>query len=149
MIVHKDKLKKEYDNEMDCDENNDSKTNFSDEQVGDFQSNQLAVKETRAVLLLRVAVILALVTCAIAVSISIYKLTRASEHEAFQIQYEGASGKVLKAFEDILQVHAGALASLSVAITTQGENIVQRKVSVLSHKIICCLISHDIRIHYQ
>ena len=85
------------------------------------ESNQIAGKETKAVLKLRVSVIVVLVACAVAVSMAIYKLTHASEHEAFQIQYKGSAEKVMKAFEDILEVQTGALASLSVAITTQGK----------------------------
>jgi hypothetical protein len=93
-------------------------TGASDE---DSEKNQIAAKETRAVLKLRISVIVVLIACAIAVSITIYHLTQASEYNAFQIQYRGAADKVLKAFEDVLEVHAGALASLSVAMTTHGK----------------------------
>jgi hypothetical protein len=73
------------------------------------------------VLLLRIAVIIVLVVCATAIAFTIYHITQSAEIGEFNIQYEGASEKVLKAFEDVLRVHAGALSSLSVAITTQGE----------------------------
>jgi hypothetical protein len=99
----------------------DNRSSISGRDDEECESNQIAGKETRAVLKLRVSVIVVLVACAIAVSTAIYKLTHASEHEAFQIQYKGSAEKVMKAFEDILEVHAGALASLSVAITTQGK----------------------------
>ena len=99
----------------------DNRSSISGRDDEESDSNQIAGKETRAVLKLRVSVIVVLVACAVAVSTAIYKLTHASEHEAFQIQYKGSAEKVMKAFEDILEVQTGALASLSVAITTQGK----------------------------
>jgi hypothetical protein len=83
-------------------------------------TNQIAAKETRDVFKLRVSVVLVLLVCAISVSIAIYKLTQASEQEAFQIQYKASSDKIMKAFQDIFEVQAGALASLAVAMTTHG-----------------------------
>ena len=88
----------------------------------------LARKETKAVCHLRVLVIFILIACAVAISIVIYNLTRTSEINAFEIQFEGASGKVLKAFEDILRVKLGAVASLTVAMTTHGTFIEYGKV---------------------
>jgi hypothetical protein len=118
------------DKSIDCiegstdDEANDSKQSaysIGDGKDRNKQSDQLAVKETNAVLKLRFAVIFVLIACATSVAVTIYHLTQNSESKAFQIQYEGASEKVLKAFEDILLVHVGALSSLTVAITTQGK----------------------------
>jgi hypothetical protein len=84
-------------------------------------TDQLVAKETNAVLKLRFAVIFVLVACATTVAVTIYHLTQSSEIDAFKIQYEGASDKVLQAFENVLLVHVGALSSLTVAITTQGK----------------------------
>jgi hypothetical protein len=125
---------------IDDDDASDSKpiTFSRDGKDCNMGSDQLALNETKAVLKLRVAVIFVLVACATAVAVTIYHLTQASENEAFQIQYEGASDKVLKAFEDVLLVHAGALSSLTVAITTQG------KYSLMSLQYWSILIFLDI-----
>jgi hypothetical protein len=99
-----------------------SRSGSDSEETNTKLTDKLVAKETRIVLMLRIAVIFVLIACATAVAFTIYNLTKTSEIDAFKIQYEGASEKVLNAFEDILLVHAGSLASLSVAITTQGQS---------------------------
>jgi hypothetical protein len=107
---------------LDDDDASDSKASGcrADSVNENNHSSQLAEKETKAVFKLRVAVVFVLLACATTVAVAIYHLTQTSENEAYEIQYQAASDKVLKAFEDILVVHAGSLSSLTVAITTQG-----------------------------
>jgi hypothetical protein len=126
-------------NTHDDEDISDNRSSISGRDDEESDSNQIAGKETRAVLKLRMSVIVVLVACAIAVSTAIYKLTHASEHEAFQIQYKGSAEKVMKAFEDILEVQAGALASLSVAITTQGKKELASIASVFYENTWGCM----------
>jgi hypothetical protein len=112
------------DQSLDDDCTTDSRPSSCSRRDSGFDNNctdQLVAKETKAVLKLRVAVIFVLIACATAVACTIYHLTHSSEVDEFEIQFEGASEKVLKAFQDVLLIHAGALSSLTVAITTQGK----------------------------
>jgi hypothetical protein len=113
------------DKSIDCDASDTRHSiysrNGSDVDDNAKRTDKLVAKETRIVLMLRIAVIFVLIVCATAVALTIYHITQQSEIGEFKIQYEGASEKVLKAFKDILLVRAGSLSSLSVAITTQGK----------------------------
>ena len=109
------------DSDIDTEEFADTTAKSSDDDIQD-EKDHIGGKETRAVCHLRILVILVLITCATAVAVTIYNLTYRSEVNAFETQYNGASEKVLKAFEDIIRVKLGALASLTVAMTTHSKS---------------------------
>jgi hypothetical protein len=80
---------------------------------------KLAKKETAAVLRLRFLLILALIGAAAAVSIVIYYITRSSQKEEFEIQYEDAAETTIQSFEDII-VAMAAISGLGVAASADS-----------------------------
>ena len=70
---------------------------------------------------LRVIVITALLVAAAAVSSVVYLITRNSEMEEFEIQYEGNAEKVMDSFNDIVKEMA-AISGLGVAAEAHSQN---------------------------
>jgi hypothetical protein len=91
-------------------------TNGSDKEV----QEDLSKNETRGVFRLRVLVILVILSAAAVVSVVVYVSTKQGELDTFESQYEGASTKVLEAFEDIVLSKLGAASSLAVATIAHG-----------------------------
>ncbi len=81
---------------------------------------QLAKKESENVFKLRIVVILILVIGAAGVSILVYSISRSSEDDAFNTQFEGSSTQIVEAFEAITSQRISALSSLAVAAIAHG-----------------------------
>ena len=84
--------------------------------------NSLAREETKQVFRLRVAVVLILIAAATSVSLAVYFITKNSETEEFEIQYNGVANKILSNFEEIM-VEMSAVSGLAVAATTHQEQM--------------------------
>jgi hypothetical protein len=76
---------------------------------------------SRKVVRLRLLVIIALSLAATAVSSVVYIITRNSEMEEFEIQYEGNAEKVIESFTDIVKEMA-AISGLGVAAEAHSQN---------------------------
>lgn len=76
---------------------------------------------SRKVVRLRVLVIIALLLAAAAVSSVIYLVTRNSEMDEFEIQFEGNAEKVIESFTDIIK-EMGAISGLGVAASANSLN---------------------------
>ncbi|KAG7358627.1 hypothetical protein IV203_015216 [Nitzschia inconspicua] len=85
-------------------------------------SEAFAGKETVLVFRLRVLVILALLSAAIAVSAVVYKITYESEEDEFETQFAGSATKILSSFENIVQDKIAAVGSLALAATIYTAN---------------------------
>jgi hypothetical protein len=81
--------------------------------------SKLAKKETAEVFRLRFLVILALIGAAAGVSIVVYYITRSSQKEEFEIQYEDAAETAIQSFEDII-VAMTAISGLGVAASANS-----------------------------
>ena len=77
----------------------------------------LAKGETRYVLRLRILVFVALLLAALAVSLTVYFITKGAEEQQFQAGFDGTAQKLLDSFNEIIEVKIGAIADLSVTIT--------------------------------
>jgi hypothetical protein len=77
----------------------------------------LAEKETALVFRLRLLVILALLSAAIAVSAVVFKITSDGENDEFESQFAGSASKILASFEAIVKEKIAAVGSLAVAAT--------------------------------
>jgi hypothetical protein len=77
----------------------------------------LAERETALVFRLRVLVIFALLSAAIAVLAVVFKITSDGENDEFESQFAGSAGKILASFEDIVRQKIAAVGSLAVAAT--------------------------------
>jgi hypothetical protein len=88
--------------------------------VSDAEKEELAQKETRNVLMLRVLVVIVLLLAAIAVSIVVYIITKNAETDEFETQYAALSESVLTTFESIVTDKMGAISSVGVAATAHG-----------------------------
>lgn len=86
-----------------------------DDPTGGDNDQQLAQRETRAVIRLRYLVILVLLMAGSAVSVVVYAISRNAEVDEFVTQYEGTSQKVLEAFQGIVSQKLGAISSVGVA----------------------------------
>ena len=87
---------------------------------GDSSTSQekmeLAKKETRVVLGLRVLVFVVLILAAIAVSLIVFFITSNSEEDEYKTQYEGAAKQLMDAFLEVVETRLPAVSSLGVAI---------------------------------
>lgn len=88
----------------------------------DALKKELAARETRAVVWLRVLAILSLLIAALAVSIVVYVIAKDAEMEEFETHYEGASVKVLQAFQGIVEQKLVAVGSIEVAAIAESLN---------------------------
>ncbi|KAG7358992.1 family 3 adenylate cyclase [Nitzschia inconspicua] len=103
-----------------------SETSISSTKDGSKEPSEvLAGKETVMVLRLRILVILALLSAAVAVSAVVYKITSDSEQDEFESQFAGSAAKILSSFELIVQDKIAAVGSLALAATifTANNNI--------------------------
>jgi hypothetical protein len=87
------------------------------------EKDQLAQKESRNVLLLRVLVIIVLLFAAVAVSVVVYFITRFAEIDEYETQYKALADTVLRAFEDIVTQKMGAISSVGVAAIAHGVDL--------------------------
>jgi hypothetical protein len=95
-----------------------SETSISSTKEGLIEpSDALAEKETTLVFRLRVLVIIALLSAAIAVSAVVYKITSDGENDEFESQFAGSATRILASFEDIVKEKIAAVGSLAVAAT--------------------------------
>jgi len=86
---------------------------------------ELSKKETLAVLRIRVFVFLVLLLASVAVSLTVYMITKRSVKDEYESQYEAAAKKVIEAFLDIAESKVAALSSLCVAVTALGTDQAQ------------------------
>ena len=77
----------------------------------------LAKSETRYVLRLRILVFLALLLAALAVSLSVYIITKNAETQQFEAGFDGTAQKIIDCFNDIVEVKIGAIADLAITMT--------------------------------
>jgi hypothetical protein len=84
------------------------------------QKERLGQAETNAVFLLRLVVFLVMLLAAVAVSITIYIITSGAENEEFESQFDGAAGKVVDTFQNVVNQKVAAISSLAVAIIAHG-----------------------------
>jgi hypothetical protein len=89
---------------------------------GDDIKDELSSKVVR----LRILVIIALLLAAAAVSTVIYVITRNSEMEEFELQFEGNAEKVIESFTEIVKT-MGAISGLGVAISAHSQNTASEK----------------------
>lgn len=80
---------------------------------------ELAKRETRNVLRLRIVVILVLVILATIICANVHRLTSRIEHDEFESQYEAAVEKIIVSFQDIMD-RMGSVTGLSMAFTSYG-----------------------------
>lgn len=80
---------------------------------------QLTKKETRNVVMLRVAVILILATVASVVSVIIFCVTNNAETDDYHRDFEGVSTKILDKYEQIVE-RIGSVTSIASAATMYG-----------------------------
>ena len=81
---------------------------------------QLAKEETAAITRLRVLVIKVLLLAALAVSITVYTITKKAEEDEYKQQYESAAKLMTAAFTDIMVSKMGVVSSLGVALIAHG-----------------------------
>jgi hypothetical protein len=93
------------------------------EASSEAEKDQLAQKESRNVLLLRVLVIIVLLFAAVAVSVVVYFITRLAEIDEYETQYKALADTVLRAFEDIVTQKMGAISSVGVAAIAHGVDL--------------------------
>ena len=84
-------------------------------------SEALSDIESHKVFRLRMAVIGVLILTALAVSAAVFKITVQGEMDEFETQYEGAAGKVIDSFANIMS-KMGSVAGLGVSYTSQGQH---------------------------
>jgi hypothetical protein len=80
------------------------------------QHPQFSSKESKVVNRLRIFVFLALFLAAMVVSVIVYIITSNSQHHEFRIQYEGMSGQLINAFNDIVTEKISVVGSLRVSL---------------------------------
>jgi len=84
------------------------------------QKIELSKKETLDVLRIRIFVFFVLLLASVAVSLTVYQITKRSVKDEYESQYEAAAKKVLEAFLDIAKSKVAALSSLSLAVIANG-----------------------------
>jgi len=82
------------------------------------ESMAMARKETRAIVVLRIAVMLVLLVATALVSSGIYWYTRKEEVGNFTTSFQGSAKQVVESFVDAVERQLGAAASLSTSITS-------------------------------
>ena len=90
-----------------------------EEDVESSGEQELSKRESKHVFRLRMLVIAVLSATAVAVSAAVYQFTTQSEIDEFEGQYEGAAGKVVETFEDIMD-RMGSVSSLGMSLTSYG-----------------------------
>lgn len=93
-----------------------SRTGHSSQSRSDEE--ELAKKETAAVLKLRVLVFVALLFAALAVSMSVFFVTSRGEAATFESDFEGSAKKMLQAFQEIVDQKVLGLSSFSAEVTS-------------------------------
>jgi hypothetical protein len=100
----------------------ESKNSSEDESTARTTTHKerLGQAETNAVFHLRLVVFLVMLLAAIAVSVTIYIITRGAEQDDFESQFDGAASKVLETFNNVVHQKVAAISSLAVAIIAHG-----------------------------
>jgi hypothetical protein len=80
------------------------------------QRPQISSKESKVVNRLRISVFLALFFASMVVSVIVYIITSNSQHHEFCVQYEGMSGQLIHAFNDIVTQKISVVGSLRVSL---------------------------------
>jgi hypothetical protein len=98
-----------------------SGTSTSSPKTADEDADDIKDLLSSKVVRLRVLVLIALLLAAAAVSTVIYVITRNSEMEEFELQFEGNAEKVIESFTEIVKT-MGAISGLGVAISAHSQN---------------------------
>lgn len=104
------------------DEDGQSSTDLMPEKDDGEKELQIATKETKAVLGLRVVVLLVLMAAGVAVCLTVYYVSFNSVSDKYDALYYGAANRVVEAFMDIADSKLGALTSLGVALSAHGSD---------------------------
>jgi hypothetical protein len=97
-------------------DDNDKSTSREDTNRETSSSDEVAIgkEESAQVFRLRLLVLLAIFSAAVAVSLVVYFLTSNGETDEFETQFEGASTKILNSFAEIVDRKLAAIGSLAV-----------------------------------
>jgi hypothetical protein len=99
--------------------------NLKEVQEDDDGDELIAKKETRAILWLRLAVVVVLVTSIIGVSLAVYSYTKESEQESFENQFQNDATKVLESIGTTLEKAMGAFDVLAVTLVSSAQTLNQ------------------------
>ncbi|CAB9502617.1 Receptor-type guanylate cyclase gcy [Seminavis robusta] len=110
-----DKLQDSWkdDEEVDYHHSSSHMSNRTDDSTFSDSGHELAKGETRAVLGLRVVVILVLICAAIAITLVVWFTTTKTQDDDLASNFEGAATKLLESFRQIVDTKLGAVAGLS------------------------------------
>ena len=89
---------------------------------GDADTKLLAKKETRDVLRLRILVLLALLLATLAVSLTVYFITKRAQEEEFNSGFQGNAQKLMDSFNQIVELKIGAITSLAISFTSYARS---------------------------
>lgn len=81
-------------------------------------SKSLAIKETRVIGILRIAVLMVIVLTATLLATGIYHYTRSAEKDKFMAHFEDSANQVVESFHESVERNIGAVATLSSTITS-------------------------------
>jgi hypothetical protein len=96
------------------------KMSETDTYSSDSTKKQLATKETDMVFRLRVLVVIILIVAAAGVSMLVFFVSKNSEEDGFNTQFDGASQQIVEAFHAIKTERISGLSSLGVAVIAHG-----------------------------
>jgi hypothetical protein len=88
--------------------------------TGNDRTVELSRKETEHVNRLRLVVLIILLLVAISVSVLVYFITKQTEEEEMQAQFESVSARLVDAFNGIRTERIATLASLAIAAIAHG-----------------------------
>ncbi|CAB9515699.1 Receptor-type guanylate cyclase gcy [Seminavis robusta] len=83
-------------------------------------SYEIAKQESRRVFKQKVLVLLVLFLAAVAVSLTVFFITRNAETDEFEQHFHGGAHKLVASFESIIQEKIGSIGSLCLAFTARG-----------------------------
>ena len=117
-----------FDDEGSCAVDSHHSTSFADTKGGRTADDdeedgkvQLAKKENKAVLQLRLLVFDFLIVATIGVSLVVYFTTTGAERNEYESQYESVSETIIQAFHDIANDNLAAAAGMGLDIAVHGE----------------------------
>lgn len=130
----------------------DPSQSLNHEEMTDILQGNLTRKESKAVFWLRLVVLMILVLTAVAVSITVYEITRRGEASEFETQYQGAATKVIESFADIVY-EMGAISGLGVANSAHSVDHKSEwpfvTLSNFQQRYVCSLFDTSIESRYR
>jgi hypothetical protein len=101
-------------------ESNDMTTK---ERAAEEERQSLGKKETRAVMYIRILVVIVLIFTAVLVSLGVFFISRHDQNETFESEFVSNADKVMESFRDAVERKLGALDSFSVAVTSHAISV--------------------------